>query len=135
MHVTGFDPAHVPLWHVSVCVQAFPSLHVVPLAAIGFEHCPVLGLHVPAAWHWSDGVHVTWLPAVQVPAWHASLRSHALPSLHAVPFATGVCAHAPAEHESAVHGFPSSQEPEHVAGSHAPGEDGVTVTVPLRLPV
>jgi hypothetical protein len=39
---------------------------------------------------------------------------HAFPSLQAVPFETGVCVHAPAEHASAVHGLPSSHEPEHV---------------------
>ena len=40
-----------PDWHVSVCVQASPSLHAVPFAAAGFEHAPVAGLHVPATWH------------------------------------------------------------------------------------
>jgi hypothetical protein len=41
-------PLHVPLWHVSVCVQALPSLQLVPLVAAGFEHVPVPLLHVPA---------------------------------------------------------------------------------------
>src|SRR5215831_14615326 len=27
VQVTGLDPVHVPDWQVSVCVQAFPSLH------------------------------------------------------------------------------------------------------------
>jgi hypothetical protein len=48
LQVTGFVPAQAPFWQVSVCVQAFPSLHDVPLAATGFEHVPVLGLQVPA---------------------------------------------------------------------------------------
>ena len=34
MHVTGFDPVHVPAVHVSVCVQPLPSLHVVPSARV-----------------------------------------------------------------------------------------------------
>ncbi len=51
MHVTGFDPTHVPFWQVSVCVHAFPSLHVVPFDAMGFEQVPVDGSHVPATWH------------------------------------------------------------------------------------
>jgi hypothetical protein len=47
--VTGLPPVHAPLWQVSVCVHALPSLHVVPLVAfVGDEHTPVLGLHVPA---------------------------------------------------------------------------------------
>jgi hypothetical protein len=41
----------VPDWHVSVCVQALPSEHEVPLASAGFEQTPVAELHVPALWH------------------------------------------------------------------------------------
>jgi hypothetical protein len=44
----GFAPVHVPFWQVSVCVQAFASLHAVPFAFVGFEQTPVDGLHVPA---------------------------------------------------------------------------------------
>jgi hypothetical protein len=51
VHVTGFDPEHVPDWHVSVCVQALPSLQAVPFGAAGFEHVPLTGLQVPAVWH------------------------------------------------------------------------------------
>jgi hypothetical protein len=67
LHVTGFDPVHVPPWHESVWVHALPSLHVVPLAAAGFEQVPFAGSQVPATWHWSLAVHVTWLPAVHAP--------------------------------------------------------------------
>ena len=45
---TGLEPVHVPLWQVSVCVQALPSLHAEPSALGGFEQTPVLGLQVPA---------------------------------------------------------------------------------------
>jgi len=48
VHVTGFEPAQIPEWHVSVCVQASPSLQVVPSGLGGFEHWPVDGSHVPA---------------------------------------------------------------------------------------
>jgi len=51
VHVTGLAPVHAPLTHVSVCVHAFPSLHVVPSVSVGFEHCPFDVLHVPAPWH------------------------------------------------------------------------------------
>jgi hypothetical protein len=30
---TGFDPTQTLFWHVSLCVQALPSLHAVPFAA------------------------------------------------------------------------------------------------------
>ena len=52
------------------------------------EHLPVLELHVPAVWHASGAVHDTWLPTVQVPAWHV-VMSQAFPSLHEVPLVTG----------------------------------------------
>jgi hypothetical protein len=91
--VTGFAPVHVPLWHVSVCVHALPSLHVVPFVATGFEHVPVLVLHVPTVWHASLAVHVTGLEPVHTPPWQVSLCVQALPSLHAVPF--GAPVHAP----------------------------------------
>jgi hypothetical protein len=64
-----------------------PSLHVVPLAAVGFEQVPVDGLHVPAAWHWSLAVQVTGFEPVQAPFSHASVWVQALPSLQVVPFA------------------------------------------------
>jgi hypothetical protein len=48
VHVTGFAPWHIPLWHVSVCVHALPSLQFVPSARVGLEQAPVLVLQVPA---------------------------------------------------------------------------------------
>ena len=78
---------HDPAWHESLCVQAFPSLHALPSAFAGFEHCPVAASQLPAAWHWSEAVHVTGLFPVHAPAWHESLRVHALPSSHDVPLA------------------------------------------------
>jgi len=84
---TGFEPVQTPLWHVSLCVHAFPSLHVVPLAALGFEQRPLPGLHVPAMWHGSLAVQTVGVPDVQVPDWQVSPLVHAFPSLHAVPFA------------------------------------------------
>ena len=67
VQVTGLEPEQVPDWHVSVWVQALPSLQDVPSAAFGFEHVPVAGLQVPATWHWSLTVQVTGLEPVQTP--------------------------------------------------------------------
>ena len=51
--------------------------------------------------------------AVHVPDWHVSRPLHTLPSEQPVPFARGVCTHAPpASQVSTVHGFWSS----HVRG-------------------
>src|SRR5271166_1083056 len=61
VHVTGLPPTHVPLWQLSLWVQALPSLHVVPLLASGLEQLPVAGLQAPAAWHWSLAVQTTGL--------------------------------------------------------------------------
>jgi hypothetical protein len=77
-------PLQTPDWQVSPVVQALPSLHVVPLGAVGFEHIPVAGLHVPARWHESLAVQVTAVPA-QTPDWQLSLVVQASPSLHEVP--------------------------------------------------
>ena len=46
--VTTEPPEQLPAWHESSCVQAFPSLHAVPLVFSGFEQTPVAGLHEPA---------------------------------------------------------------------------------------
>ena len=111
VHTTGLLPVQVPLWQVSVCVQALPSLQVVPFATVGFEQTPVEVLQVPAVWHWSNAAHTTGVPALQAPALHVSAPLHGLPSLQDVPLATFVCVTTPAElHESAVHGLPSSME-------------------------
>jgi hypothetical protein len=83
---TGFDPTQLPDSHWSVWAHALPSLQLVPFVAVGFEQTPVDESHVPATWHGSDAVHVTVVPAVHVPFWHVSSRSHALPSLQLVPF-------------------------------------------------
>jgi hypothetical protein len=85
-HVTGLPPAQLPDWQLSVCVHALPSLHAVPFALAGFEQTPVDVLHMPAVWHWSWATHVTGLPPLQLPDWHASVCVQALPSLHALPF-------------------------------------------------
>jgi hypothetical protein len=95
VQVTGFEPTQVPLWQESVCVQRFPSLQVVPFAAAGFEQTPVLALQIPATWHWSMAAQVTWLPAVQTPAWQESFKSQALPSLQAAPFSAAGFEHTP----------------------------------------
>jgi len=68
-------------------VHALLSLQVVPFAATGFEHAPVVGLHVPATWHWSLAVHVTGFEPAHAPAWQVSVCVHAFPSLQPVPFA------------------------------------------------
>jgi hypothetical protein len=49
VHVTEFAPVQAPDWHVSVCVQASPSLQLVPFGLAGFEHCPLPGSQVPAS--------------------------------------------------------------------------------------
>jgi hypothetical protein len=84
-HTTGFAPVHAPAWHASVCVHAFWSSQAVPSGAAGFEQTPVLGSHVPAAWHGSEAPHTTGFAPVHAPAWHASVCVHAFWSSQAVP--------------------------------------------------
>jgi hypothetical protein len=69
VQTTGLAPVHAPFWHVSVWVQALPSLHDVPLATgTGAEHWPVAGLHVPAPLHWSPLAQTTGFVPVHTPA-------------------------------------------------------------------
>ncbi len=49
--MTELLPVQTPAWHVSVWVQALPSLQPVPFGAVGLEHIPVAESHVPATWH------------------------------------------------------------------------------------
>jgi len=48
VQVTGLAPVQVPAWHVSLCVQALPSLQPEPSFLVGFEHVPLVASHVPA---------------------------------------------------------------------------------------
>ena len=75
--------------------QTLGDVQLVPSAAAGFVHCPVVGLHVPATWHVSDAVHTTGFVPMQTPAWQLSVRVHAFPSLHVVPFAAAGFVHTP----------------------------------------
>src|SRR6266481_2473151 len=84
VQVTGLLPTQLPLWQVSVCVQVLPSLHAVPLVAVGVEQLPVAGSHVPATWHGRRGVQEAGLPT-QLPLWQVSVCVQALLSSHAVP--------------------------------------------------
>src|SRR6185312_4728634 len=94
-HATGFAPAHTPDRQVSVRVQALPSVQAVPSASAGFEHAPVVGLHIPAPWHWSWAVQLTGFPPVQAPDWQVSVCVQAFPSLHDDPLALFGFVHAP----------------------------------------
>ena len=86
VHVMGFPPTQVPPEHVSVCVQAFPSLHAIEL--FWFRQ-PVLAL------------------APMLPGLHVSVVQVLL-SLHAALFA--VLLQTPDELQvSVVHDLPSSQ--------------------------
>jgi hypothetical protein len=43
-------------------VHASASLQVVPSPADGLEQAPLVGLQVPATWHWSLAVQTTAVP-------------------------------------------------------------------------
>jgi hypothetical protein len=83
-HGTGFNPVQTPLWQLSNCVQAFPSLHAVPFGLAGLEH-PATGSQVPASWQASLAVHSMMSDPTHTPLRHASVRVQTFPSLHAAP--------------------------------------------------
>ena len=41
-------PLHAPAWQVSFCVQGLRSSQLAPSDLAGYEHCPLMGLQVPA---------------------------------------------------------------------------------------
>jgi hypothetical protein len=121
-------PVHVPLWHVSLWVQALLSLHAVPLAFAGSEQTPDCGSQVPAVWHWSEAVQTTAAPGTHWPS--ASQRS---PSSAPVPVQAS-----PSEQDVPL-GFAGCEQVP-VCGLHVPASwhwsDAVQVTeVPAQVPV
>src|SRR5262249_2222504 len=84
---SGFVPTQTPLSHVSVRVQALPSVQPAPSGFTGFEQAPVRGSQTPAAWPWSEAAQATGFVPRQTPAWQGSVCVHAWPSLHALPSA------------------------------------------------
>jgi hypothetical protein len=72
------EAMQVPPMHV-------PPGHGVPSVALGFEHFPVVGAHVPATWHASSGVHTTGFVPVHAPAMQTWLWKQGSPLGHAVP--------------------------------------------------
>src|SRR2546428_162542 len=95
VHATGLAPTQMPAWQVSVCVQALLSSQLLPSGRAGLLQAPVAGLHVPAAWHWSEGVHATGLAPTQTPAWQVSVCVQALPSSQPLPSGRAGLLHAP----------------------------------------
>jgi hypothetical protein len=93
-------PAHTPAVHLSLAVLGLPSLQAVPFVAAGLLHVPDEWLQVPATWHWSEAVQVTFAqrstPA-HTPAVHRSLTVFALPSLQLVPSLAAGLLHVPVE--------------------------------------
>jgi hypothetical protein len=77
VHMTEAVPVHTPPAHAYESHLLDPE-HAVPSAScVCAEHVPVLGLHVPAAWHASlAGGHTTGLEPVQTPPWQAYVCSH-----------------------------------------------------------
>jgi hypothetical protein len=79
-------------------LQKRPSAQGEPSGFAGSLHTPVAGLHVPALWHWLEGVQMTGFAPVQTPLSQVSDWVQAFASVHAVPFGlagslqTPVCA-------------------------------------------
>src|SRR2546428_204094 len=83
---TGFAPTQAPPWQVSVGVQAFPSVQVLPFGLSGLEQVPLAGSQVPVAWHWSSAAQATGFALLQTAPGPAEVCVLALPSVLVVPF-------------------------------------------------
>jgi len=77
-----------PAWQVSLPLHTLPSLHDEPLGTAVFWQ-PVAGSQLSVV-HTLPSLQLRGVPGVHTPLWHVSAPLHTLPSLHAVPFSTGV---------------------------------------------
>jgi hypothetical protein len=123
----GWHVSHVLVPLVAPDATQAPPMAQKPAFSIGAEQTPLVVLQVPAVWHESGAVHVTWLPAVHTPDLHVSLKSHALPSLHVVPsVAAGfehwpvAVLHVPATWHWSLGVHVTGLVPTHAPDSHAP---------------
>jgi hypothetical protein len=98
----------VPLWQVSVPLQASPSAHVVPFATAVFWQ-PEAGLQLSVV-QTLPSLQLSGVPAVQVPLWQVSSPLQASPSAHEEPLGSvGFWQPATGSQLFAVHGSLSSQ--------------------------
>jgi hypothetical protein len=99
---------HTPPWQVSSPLQTSPSAHGVPFATGVFVQ-PVSGSQVSVVQTLLSS-QLSGAPAVQTPAWQVSSPLQRSPSVHGVPFATGVLEHPKMGSQlSVVQTLPSSQ--------------------------
>ena len=83
--VLAVPDRHVPIWQLSATVHMLPSSQDVPFGFAGLVQVPVVGLQVPAVWHWLGVGQVTGLVPVHVVPMQTSVRVQRSPSLQARP--------------------------------------------------
>ena len=76
----GFAPTHAPLWHASLWVQLFPSLHGVPLSKV----------QVPSAVDPAATEHASQAPALHAVAQQTPSTQKPLAQSSAVPHAAAI---------------------------------------------
>src|SRR5215471_18865888 len=88
MQTTGDPGWHTPAWHISVPLQALPSLQLVPFATAVCTQPPV-GLQESVV-HGFPSSQLVPLPGTHCPAWQVDAEAQAVAGAHTVPSATGV---------------------------------------------
>jgi hypothetical protein len=91
LQLSGVPAVHTPLWQVSLPLHTFPSKHDVPFRA-GVLAQPFTGSQLSVV-QTLPSLQLRAVPAVHAPLWQVSLPLQTLPSLHEVPFSTGVFVH------------------------------------------
>jgi hypothetical protein len=108
LQLSAVPAVQVPPWQVSVPLQTLPSRHDVPFNT-GVLAQPLTGSQLSVV-HTLASLQLSVVPAVHVPAWHVSPPLQTLPSVHEVPFVTGVLEHPKTgSHESVVQTLESLQ--------------------------
>src|SRR5438132_787923 len=89
LQLSGVPAVQIPDWQVSAPLHTLPSLHGVPFATAACWH-PASGSQLSVV-QGLLSLQLSAVPARHTPAWHVSAPLHASPSLHDVPFGSGVC--------------------------------------------
>jgi hypothetical protein len=88
LQLRGVPAVQVPLWQVSAPLHTLVSAQAVPSGRAVLAQ-PVVTLHESVV-QTLESSQLRGVPALQMPLWQVSSPLQTLPSLHAVPFSTGV---------------------------------------------
>src|SRR4051794_26717517 len=79
MHWIGLVPVQTPAWHMSVCVQALPSLHATPVRSVHVPSAAPPAAIEQASHGPAPHAALQQTPSAQKPLWQLAPVAHAMP--------------------------------------------------------